>query len=329
MHSAIADDAPPDERDVLVEVAAVGGALERLGYVVEPLALTLDLDDARRRLTALQPQFVFNLVEAVAGHDRLLPLGPMLLEAVGVPYTGAPVSGLTLSSNKLVAKRWLRANEIPTPDWLERGAPTHGAGKWSWIVKSVWDHASIGLDDASVVAGSALSDCFGEHGPGWFAEQYVDGREFNVALLAGDRGVEVLPVAEMTFVDFPAGKPRIVGYTAKWDPQSFEYHHTVRRFGVTRGDAALRDTLCDLALRCWMLFDMRGYARVDFRVDRKGRPWVLEVNANPCLAPDAGFAAALAEAGIPYDTAVARIAGDCDSPTDAAVEPACTRLSDI
>jgi D-alanine-D-alanine ligase len=101
----------------------------------------------------------------------------------------------------------------------------------------------------------------------------------------------VLPVAEMTFVDFPAGKPRLVGYPAKWSPGSFEYEHTVRQFDTA--GTTLTERLSGLSLNAWCCFGLRGYARVDFRVDDAGHPWILEVNANPCLSPDAGFAAAV------------------------------------
>jgi D-alanine-D-alanine ligase len=117
----------------------------------------------------------------------------------------------------------------------------------------------------------------------------------------------VLPIAELRFQDFPAGKPRIVGYAAKWDTTSFEYRNTVRSFEV---EAELAGRARELALHCWELFALGGYARVDFRVDSGGRPWILEINANPCLSPDAGFAAAAAEAGIDFDTMIAALLED-------------------
>ncbi len=55
---------------------------------------------------------------------------------------------------------------------------------------------------------------------------------------------------------------------------------------------------------------LRAWARVDFRVDQNGQPWILEVNANPCLSPDAGFRAALQQAGIAFDEAIACILED-------------------
>jgi D-alanine-D-alanine ligase len=68
--------------------------------------------------------------------------------------------------------------------------------------------------------------------------------------------------------------------------------------------------LAYLARECWHGFGLRGYARVDFRVDQEGNPWILEINANPCLSPDAGFAAALERAGISFPQAVERLLDD-------------------
>ena len=62
----------------------------------------------------------------------------------------------------------------------------------------------------------------------------------------------------------------------------------------------LRDALEQASKDCWSLFGLRGYARVDFRVDAEGRPFILEINPNPCLEPNAGVAAACAQAGLSY-----------------------------
>jgi D-alanine-D-alanine ligase len=95
-----------------------------------------------------------------------------------------------------------------------------------------------------------------------------------------------------------------VDYGAKWDPASTAYHATPRRFGIERTDPELAAELGALSRATWQAFELTGYARVDFRVSRSGAPTVLEVNANPCLAPDAGFAAASAEAGLAYDEVI-------------------------
>ncbi|MBI4083534.1 MAG: D-alanine--D-alanine ligase [Candidatus Lambdaproteobacteria bacterium] len=316
LHGAVPADAPADEQDVLAEVDAVCAGLVRLGYAAQPLPLTLDLEAARRKLARHPPALVFNLVESIAGSGRLLFLAPALLEELRLPYTGVPLDGIYQTSNKPVAKRLMGLAGIPTPPVAERAADA-GAGRW--IVKSVWEHASIGLDDGSVVEGgralaAALAGRRARYGGEWFAEGYIEGREFNLALLAQPDGVRVLPAAEMRFEGWAPDRPRIVGYRAKWHPEAPEYRGTVRAFADLGAEGPLLAELEALALRCWRLFRLRGYARVDFRVDEAGRPWVLEVNANPCIAPDAGFAAALAQAGIAFDQALAWIVADALQP---------------
>jgi len=318
LHNRVAADAAPDERDVLAQVEAVGAALRSLGHTVEPWGCDLDLESLAFSLGGATPDVAFNLVEGLDGHGRLIHLAPGLLETLRVPLAGCPAEAIFLTAHKVLAKGLLRRAGLPTPDWLgdglaDAGADPGGAEGARWIVKSVWEDASLGMDDSAVVDGgpaaarAELARREGRPGSPWFAEAFVEGREFNLGLLDGPDGPVVLPPAEITFEGYPAGKPRIVGYAAKWHEDSFEYRHTVRRFDLPAGDEALVAEMTRLALACWRLFRLRGWARVDFRVDAQGRPFILEVNANPCLSPDAGFAAALQRAGIPFAEAMGRI----------------------
>jgi D-alanine-D-alanine ligase len=133
-----------------------------------------------------------------------------------------------------------------------------------------------------------------------------------IALLGGteDGEPQILPPAEIRFVGYPDGKPTMVGYRAKWEEGSFEFNRTPRTFDFPAADSGLIRSLVDISRACWKAFDLRGYARVDFRVDRAGRPWVLEVNTNPCISPDAGFAAAAGRAGLTITDVVRRIVAD-------------------
>ncbi|MCI0400470.1 MAG: hypothetical protein L0Z68_04100, partial [Gammaproteobacteria bacterium] len=261
------------------------------------------------------PTFVFNLVEAVDGDGRFIYLGPLLFEALCIPYTGSPLEAVFQTSNKLVAKRLLRQHGIVTPRWSTTGVELDTVDPDDmWIIKSVWEDASIGLDDNAVCGGrdvgERIASSAGQHRGYWFAERFIDGREFNVSLLAHDGGVEVLPIAEIHFLDYPPGKPKIVGYRAKWEPDSPEHRQTAPSFDLHSDDASLYRSLHRVARRCWDLFDLRGYARVDFRVDDSQVAWVLEVNVNPCLSPDAGFMTAVEQAGYSFDDAIMRILHD-------------------
>jgi len=316
LHDRVPDDAPRDDLDALVQVEAVSRALTALGHEPTPLALDLDLGRAAGELARLQPGLVFNVTESLAGHGRLIHVATALLDALRLRYTGATTEAMFITSHKLLAKQMLKDAGIATPPWfgLNGDCTPEPCPPGRYIVKSVWEHASRGMDDAAVQSGEdpvELTRRLGERaamlGGNAFVETFIDGREFNLSLLEGDRDPEVLPPAEIEFAGYPPGKPRIVGYAAKWDDQSFEYHATPRRFEFPANDGLLLGELASLALRCWRLFGLRGYGRVDFRVDADGRPWVLEINTNPCLSPDAGFFAAAQQAGLTYEQVIARI----------------------
>jgi D-alanine-D-alanine ligase len=302
-----ATESRPDEVDTLVAAEAVAAALDGLGYATEIVGLGLDFGELEA-LAARRPLLIFNLVDAVAGDGRLAPMVPARLHALGLPYTGCGAAAWLDTLSKIGTKLKLAHAGLPTPRWSEDGTGLDPNAKV--IAKPVFEHGSLGLDSASVVRGAEAARAIAERELRWktehFAESYVEGREFNVALLDGPQGVRVLPIAEIVFQGFGAD-PRIVGYDAKWAPDSAAYVGTPRRFGFEKTEPGLSDSLHRFSLACWSLFALSGYARVDFRVDSEGQPFILEVNMNPCLSPDAGFPAAAAEAGLAYPELVGSI----------------------
>jgi len=308
-----------DQEDVLIQARAIGGALKDLGHEPRVQTVSSNLGELTDEFRGDRPDLVFNLVESLEGHGRLIHVAPAVLDCLRVPYTGSPAAALYATSNKLLTKRLLSGAGIPTPQSVSMEDDPEGdvqpAG--TYMIKSVWEHASVGIEDDSVVSVESfhrlrleMEERLLKLGGACFAERYVDGREFNLSILASREGPVVLPAAEILFDDYPVGKRKIVGYHAKWDQGSFEYRHTRRTFEFEHEDAHLLQDLAQIARRCWYLLGLRGYGRVDFRVDEENRPWVLEINANPCLSPDAGFAAAANRAGIYFQEVVERIVKD-------------------
>jgi D-alanine-D-alanine ligase len=348
LHGEVAADAGRDERDALVQAESVSEGLRLLGHEPVILPVSLNLEETVRAMKALRPAMAFNLVETLAGRGSLIHVVPALLDSLKIPYTGAGTGAMLLTSNKVFAKRRLESAGLPTPPWFTDDMHENRSIRGPWLVKSVWEHASVGLDEDSVFPEADRKrllrelekrrDALGGEG---FAEAFIDGREFNLSLLAGEsvsndpggtdrrrsggprsgtgKGPEVLPPAEIRFDAFPPGKIRVVGYRSKWEEESFEFANTPRSFDFPEADAPLIGRLGELALSCWRLFELRGYARVDFRVDREGHPWILEVNANPCLSPDAGFRAATVRTGFSFPEVLKRILDDL--PKGALVDP--------
>ncbi len=325
LHNDVTDPAPPDEQDALLQAEAVRSALFQAGHEAIKVPFPLDTRRVIDGLRTIRPALVFNLVESVEGQGRLIYLAPTVLDYLALPYTGSSTEALFLTSHKLAAKKCLKEAGILTPPWYSTRDRPAGAKipEGSFILKSLWEHASIGLDDDSIIRtcdpGKLRTEMERRKkklGGEAFAEMYIDGREFNLSLLGNKGKTEVLPPAEIVFRDFPEGKPRIVGYRAKWDDGAFEYHHTPRSFDFSQEDGPLIEKLKAISSTCWGVFGLRGYARVDFRVDREGIPWVLEVNANPCLTPDSGFVAAAEKHGLSYRDLIVRIAEEALYPAD-------------
>ena len=311
LHSDVPPDAPPEEIDTLTSAEAVAQALLQNGHEVSKAPFTPDPDRFDELLKAHRADVVFNLVEGIDGIGALACTAPRMLDEAGAIFTGVDAVAMAVTSDKPLTKRRMREAGIATPDWSE-GPDWKGLKDGKYIVKSVLEDASVGLDDGCVVTGaeavkSRAAESELRHGGKWFAEEYIDGREYNISMMQGPNGPIVMPLAEMRFDDWPADKPRIVGYGAKWDESLDINDQMVRVFDTEKNEPVLAAKLRSACERVWKLFGFTGYVRVDFRVTPEGEPLVLEINTNPCIAPDAGFAAAGAEIGLPYDKLIVRL----------------------
>ena len=294
-----------DECDTLEAAERVMAALEQAGYASELVHFRAEpsaLDQLARR----SPAAVFNLVEAIDGDGRAMVLAPWLLARHGLVYTGNGFEACVVTASKLLTKGLLLAHGLPTP-----GLVIDGATDRQVILKPIWEHASFGIDSRSVMPATQMARARAEReagfGRAFFAETYVPGREFNVALLGTGSTVEVLPIQETLFVDWPAARAQVVDYEAKWSSASAAYRNTPRRFGLESSEPVLADALARTAEQVWQVCGLNGYARVDVRVDAASRLHVIDVNANPGLGPDAGFVAAAEAAGMDFGALVRRL----------------------
>jgi D-alanine-D-alanine ligase len=312
LHSDIPPDAPPDEQDTLIQAEAIAQALVSLGHEIVKAPFTPHLSELKSLVCETRADLLFNVVEAVEGSGYCAAEAIALFDELGIPYTGNRSEPVVTTCDKPLAKRKLADADLPTPAW---SVPPDWEGlsdTETYIVKSALEDASVGLDDNAVLKGrnavrARAELCAQRHGGHWFAEAFVDGREFNVAVLEENGRPRVLPMAEMRFEAWPDGKPKIVGYTAKWHEASLDATNTVRDFSWSEREPELAAQLRELSEQACRLFGLRGYARVDFRVAPSGQPTILELNPNPCIEPGAGFAAAARQAGYDYRELIRRI----------------------
>ncbi len=306
------EDALPDELDVLDQVDYIETNLKKLGIETCRKGITTDFMEEVADLAAEKPEFVFNLVESINNKGELCYFVPALLNMYSIPYTGNPVEAMFITTSKALTSKILKSAGINNPGGYSPSQWEELVPGNRYIIKPIWEDGSLGITSESVFTftpeyGKKLKDYKDSH---WLIEDYIDGREFNVTVLASDNGPEVMPPAEMTFNNYNESMPKIVDFRAKWEAGSFEYENTIRHFPGDNMNPVLKQRIMDTALRCWNVFGLRGYARVDMRVDHNDNPFVIEVNANPCLSPDSGVVAAITAAGLPFTAVLQRIIND-------------------
>ncbi|HMQ10514.1 MAG TPA: D-alanine--D-alanine ligase [Oligoflexia bacterium] len=309
-----------DLLDTMLQVKEIKQSLHDLGYTIDTYAFSSSLGQTEETLKNIKPDCVFNLVESIDGRDANLHCATSLLEFLNLPYTGCPSYVLSLLNSKVRHKKWLQQLNLPTPDFLTftdlvcKKPMLKLNQNDLYMIKSDTEHGSLGLNNDSVVQGKnqilqMIMHKKEQYKGDWFAEKFIVGREFNISMLeqAHTSSCDVLPIAEMQFVGFPDTKHHIVDYEAKWHENSWVSQATQRSFVCTEKDKNLFTELKKLSKQCWDNFALRGAARVDVRVDEDGKPWILEINPNPCLTKDAGFMAAAQQMRLNHKDVIERL----------------------
>ena len=261
----------------------------------------------------------FNLCEGIDGVAEYEPPVISILELLGIPFTGSSSWTTSVCLRKHLVNGMLAASGLPVPRWglVRRGEPLPTIG-FPAICKPAAEDASIGIEQRSVVRSvKALAervDVMHERWDEVIVQRYIEGREVNVGIV----GQTVLPIAEIRFDALPRGMWRIVSYRSKWEVGSEEDLGALPQCPAELTDP-LRAELERIALAAWRAVGGEGYGRVDLRIDRAGRPWILEVNANPDLAPDAGLARMSRAAGGDYPELVRELCRLAMSRTESAV----------
>jgi D-alanine-D-alanine ligase len=266
-------------------------------------------------IRASKPDLVFNLVEAFA--DDILG-GLMgvtgLLDLLQVPYTGGGPGELYLQEDKALSKKLLAYEQVLYPDFASFAPSsadfeTGGNLRMPLFVKPARMDASLGIDEKSLVRNSRelmerVTHIHKTYGDTALAEEYIEGREFYVAVLGNEHPVAFPPI-EMDFSGLPDGSVRIMDNEAKFDESSHRYQGT--KAVIADVDPELKARLQQVSLDAYRALRVRDYGRIDLRLTETGQLYVIEVNASCYLEEKSEFAMAAAAAGLNYSTLVNRI----------------------
>lgn len=312
-HDLLEDDPGREAREDVTRVAgALAQALEGTGFRIDVMPVGEEPLAAIEKVARRKPELVVNLCESIGADSRGEMAVPCLLDLFGIPYTGSGALALGMALHKNKAKDLLRGRGVPTPaaalvEKIEDLASVDLP--FPLIVKPTREDASVGIDFDSVVhdrealARAVRRVLDGLHQPA-LVEQFINGREIYVPLL-GNQPRTNLPLTEIQFGPLFSERPRIVTYKAKWESTSAEWNETNTAPAALTAEQEAH--VVSVAQAAFAALDCRDYGRVDLRLSADGQPYVIEVNPNCDLHPDAGFAKAARSAGIEYPALALRL----------------------
>ena len=288
--------------------------LADLGHDVQQLGVKDELTGIRQAITEGNPHIAFNLLEAfheVVSFDQNLVA---YLELLRMPYTGCNPRGLLLSRDKALSKKLLAYHRIPVPDFavcrMSRAVTRPKRMEFPLIVKSLTQDASLGISQASVVHDDAklvdrVQFIHQSLGTDAIIEQFVEGRELYVGIM-GNHRLQCFPVWELKFTKMPDDLHRIATERVKWSPK-YQRKHGIQAGAAKRLSEELTTRIYRVCRRVYRTLELSGYARIDLRLARDGRFYVLEANPNPQIAFGEDFAESAERAGLSYETLLQRI----------------------
>lgn len=292
---------------IIDEVNAIKNSLARLGY--HYILLPFRKKYAKRILNKILRHdwyCIINLCESIDGKNLDQLQVPAILEILKIQYTGSGPYCLAVTTDKAATKGVLAAYSLPVPEYriiYKLDGIPEGL-KFPLIVKPQFEDASVGIDHSSVVYDEQqllkkVNKIFKSLNQPIIIEKYIDGREINVAIYEDD-GINVLPISEIIFENFPEDVPKIVTYKAKWDKYSWEEKQTK---GVCPAKISKKTEkyIKEIAVSAFVACKCRDYARVDIRLNKSNKPYIIEVNANPDISPHAGFMRSWRTSGKTYN----------------------------
>jgi D-alanine-D-alanine ligase len=301
------------EKSFLKELSKVNQSLSKYFSEVRSLAVDRNIRQMISRINSFSPDVIYNFVESVEGISSFEWCIAGLFELLGYEYTGSVPMTLGNCLNKSRTKNILKARGINTPDYFVLKPDSKFTKKdislnYPVIMKLVSEDASIGISEFSVVNNyrqlkKQFRFLLETYKQDILIEEYIEGRELNAAVLGG----KVLPISEICFDTLPSGLPKIVTYDGKWMEGSTYYENT-KPVCPANLDDKTKSEIEKTALAAYEAINCRDYARVDIRLSKEGVHYVIEVNPNPDISSDSGFARAAAAKGMSHEELLSTIA---------------------
>ena len=303
-----------EELTPMEEFEYMAKSLNRVGFDTYTLNIFDDIQLMLNDFKKNRPDIIFNFVELYKDEPQFEMNIVGIYELLGIPYTGATAMALVNCQSKIFVKRMLTSKGINTPRFFIITEPKERYNhtlNYPLMVKPVLEDASVGIENESIVNNykqlkeriNYILKCFYQPA---LVEEFIDGRELNVAVL-GDKKPRALPISEIDFSKMPENLYNIVSYQAKWDPNHESYHKTIPKCPA-RLSKKIETEVKNTAFAAFKIMGCRDYARVDMRLSKDNKLFVLEINPNPDLTDSAGFMRSANAAGLSYAQSLKKIA---------------------
>jgi len=303
-----------EEMTPMEEFEYISEKLKKVGFNAYTLNIKDKIELLIHDLKENRPDVIFNFVEIFKDEPQYEMNVVGIYELLGIPYTGAPAMALANCQSKIFVKRLLWSKGISTPKFFINKKPKQRYNhdlNFPLMVKPSLEDASVGIENESIVTNNRELKKRIEYIHKYFnqpvlVEEYISGRELNVAVL-GDNRLRALPISEIDFSKMPDNLYNIVSYQAKWDPNHESYHKTIPKCPAKLPKKVEKEAK-EIAISAFKIMGCRDYARVDMRLSKENKLYVLEVNPNPDLTDGAGFMRSAGATGLSYAQALKKIA---------------------
>jgi D-alanine-D-alanine ligase len=294
-------DVETDKAHLLANQMASG--LIELGHPVQLIAICDN--NLADNLASFNPaeHIVFNWCEEIPGIPHSEPLAAGILEICGFTYTGADPRALDYALNKSRIKAQLEEMNIPTPVWrVYDSAGWNGWDRFPAIIKPACEHCSLGIDTESVVTTEIqlyerIAYILRAFQQPALVEEFISGREVTATII-GNEDLCLLPVAEVDFDAIENKLEHIRTFDSKFEEGSSAYRQIKTIIPADLSETEY-NKLTSIACMAYRATDCRDYARLDLRLEN-GHFYILDINHNADLSPDASLPLSAQAAGISY-----------------------------
>lgn len=293
-----------DTKDI---VLGIERAIQKAGYKTILLG---SFEKIIKNITEVQKEvdIVFNTCEGLDGRNREAQM-PMILEYFHIPFVGSDALTMSVTLDKVVTKKILEAEHIPTPEYFttEKEVKTFPKGfttNFPLIVKPRWEGSSKGISSSAKVKNFAelnkqilfIKEKYKQPA---LVEKFIQGREITVAVLGNDWKFINLPILEIE-INGSSANDRVFD-------SRYVYTDDVHYACPAKISKKLTNTLINLAHQTFMAVGCKDLGRVDIRVDQNENPYVLEINPLPALSKQDTFGTMARTIGMTYEQLVAQV----------------------